>query len=330
MKRIAIMTSGGDAPGMNACIYSIYQIALKKGYEVFCIKDAFKGLVENNIFQLNKTKEDKLYLKQLSIQGGTFLGSVRFKEFEQEEYQRKAINNLKELNINNLIVLGGNGSFKGAFELSKYGINVQGIPVTIDNDLFYTQYSIGFMSAVNTVIDCSNKIKDTMNSHHRMALVETMGNKCGELPLFAGVIGHFDCIYIPEIYSSYSTLVTTLNNKISNKEEIRIVLVSEAICHVEELKDKLEKDIKKEIRCVNLGHIQRGGNPCEFDINIAKCFAKQAMFNIECGIYNKAIGIEDGEILSLPLDEVDTYKSHNGNSTYEHFIKLAKEINGVK
>ena len=211
MKKIAILTSGGDAPGMNAAIRAVAKTALNSGLEVMGIKRGYSGLINGEIFPM-----DLEYVSDIIQKGGTVLRTARCLEFKQEEVRKRAVKILKAYGIDALVVIGGDGSFMGAKLLSKLGVMTVGIPGTIDNDLSYTDYTIGFDTALNTAVESINKIKDTSTSHERVSVVEVMGRSCGDIALYAGISGGAEAILVPELEFDKDALYRTiLDGKVS-------------------------------------------------------------------------------------------------------------------
>lgn len=193
VKTMGVLTSGGDAPGMNAAVRAVTRSALARGYQVYGIRDGFKGLVNGDFIKFERSS-----VSDILNRGGTFLGSARMPEFVKEEVQNIAIEQMKKVNMDALVVIGGDGTYRGGYDLAKKGINVVGIPATIDNDVVGTEYAIGFYTALNTIVEAIDKLRDTSASHHRCSIVEVMGNKCGDLALYSGICVGAEVIIIPE------------------------------------------------------------------------------------------------------------------------------------
>ena len=304
MKRIGILTSGGDAPGMNACIRAVTRYAIYNGLEVYGVERGYIGLIYNNIFQMNKRS-----VSDIIQRGGTILKTARSEEFKQVEYMQQAVDNMEAYGLEGLVVIGGDGSFRGAKDLyDKFGIQVVGIPGTIDNDLAYTDFTLGFDTTVNTVLGAINNLRDTMTSHDRVCIIEAMGRKCGDIALYAGLDGGAEIILVPEEPFDLNAVVKSikLNQRIGKTSDI--IVLAEGVCKAEELKARLkENGVTGSIKTTTLGYIQRGGTPSNQDRTLAAEFAIRAVDLLlenrggrVVGIRNNAIVDEDiGEALAM-------------------------------
>ena len=304
MKRIGILTSGGDAPGMNACIRAVTRYAIYNGLEVYGVERGYIGLIYNNIFQMIKRS-----VSDIIQRGGTILKTARSEEFKQVEYMQQAVDNMEAYGLEGLVVIGGDGSFRGAKDLyDKFGIQVVGIPGTIDNDLAYTDFTLGFDTTVNTVLGAINNLRDTMTSHDRVCIIEVMGRKCGDIALYAGLGGGAEIILVPEEPFDLNAVVKSikLNQRIGKTSDI--IVLAEGVCKAEELKARLkEKGVTGSIKTTTLGYIQRGGTPSNQDRTLAAEFAIRAVDLLlenrggrVVGIRNNAIVDEDiGEALAM-------------------------------
>ena len=304
MKRIGILTSGGDAPGMNACIRAVTRYAIYNGLEVYGVERGYIGLIYNNIFQMNKRS-----VSDIIQRGGTILKTARSEEFKQVEYMQQAVDNMEAYGLEGLVVIGGDGSFRGAKDLyDKFGIQVVGIPGTIDNDLAYTDFTLGFDTTVNTVLGAINNLRDTMTSHDSACIIEVMGRKCGDIALYAGLGGGAEIILVPEEPFDLNAVVKSikLNQRIGKTSDI--IVLAEGVCKAEELKARLkENGVTGSIKTTTLGYIQRGGTPSNQDRTLAAEFAIRAVDLLlenrggrVVGIRNNAIVDEDiGEALAM-------------------------------
>jgi len=298
MQRIAVLTSGGDAPGMNAAIRAVVRSAIYNQLEVFGVMQGFEGLIQGQI--------KPMYLGSVADiihRGGTILQTSRSARFMTEEGRRQALEQLEKRGITGLIVLGGNGSLRGAYEFSKLGIKVVGIPATIDNDIVYTR-SIGFDTAVNTALTAINHIRDTATSHGRVFIIEVMGHNCGEIALAAGVAGGAESILIPEIEVDLEQIITKINQGTSRGKLHSIIIVAEGVYPVMELKEKIEEATGQDTRVTILGHIQRGGTPTAVDRILGSCMGKAAVDALISGKGNVMIASREGGMHSIPLQEV--------------------------
>lgn len=299
MIKIGILTSGGDAPGMNAAIRACVRSSLSLGIEVYGVFDGYEGLVNNNIRQL-----DRGDVSDIIIQGGTVLGSARLEEFKLESIRQQAVDNLHAHGIQGLVVIGGDGSYRGAQALSAMGINCIGIPATIDNDIDSTDYSIGFDTALNTVIQNVDKLRDTSSSHHRCSIVEVMGNRCGDLALYSGISTGAEMIITPETGYDYEWTI----NRLQELDQIRherhaIVVISEKLTDVEDLAKNISRKTSFAGRSTVLGYIQRGGSPTASDRLLATRMGDHAVSSLIEGKYNHAVGIMAGQLVSIPIKE---------------------------
>ncbi|CAM3569164.1 6-phosphofructokinase [Erysipelothrix urinaevulpis] len=299
MKRIGILTSGGDAPGMNAAIRSVVRSGLSQGIEVFGIYDGYQGLVEDKIRQL-----DRGDVSDIIIQGGTVLGSARLEEFKLLEIRQKAIENLKKHEIEGLVVIGGDGSYRGALALHEMGVPCIGVPATIDNDIASTEYSIGFDTALNTVIDNVDKLRDTSSSHHRCSVIEVMGNRCGDLAIYAGITTGAELIITKETgYDEMEVLERLQHIEESKKKRHAMVIISEKITDVELLAEKISRHTNFSGRSTVLGHIQRGGSPTARDRILATQFGDRAVQLLLNDVSGQCVAVNHGEIVSIDLPE---------------------------
>ena len=312
MKKIAILTSGGDAPGMNAAIRAIVRIALDNGIEVMGVNRGYAGLINGELFPM-----DRHSVSDIVHRGGTILRTARCPEFKTEEGRKKAANVLKVFGIDGLVVIGGDGSFTGARLLSKLGVLTVGLPGTIDNDLAYTEYTIGFDTALNTVLDAINKLRDTSSSHERVSIVEVMGRHCGDLALYAGIAGGAEGIIVPEKEFDKDELCKTiLEGKLKGKNH-NLILLAEGIGGANELAKYVEEMTGIETRATILGHIQRGGSPSAFDRILASKMAAKAVEVLIEGKTARVVGIRDGKIIDEEIDEALAMESKFDEKLYE-------------
>lgn len=298
MRTIAVLTSGGDAPGMNAAIRAVVRTGLDKDLEVMGIQRGYSGLLNGEIFRM-----DRRSVADIIQRGGTMLRTARCEEFKTEAGRKKAYNILKTFRVDGLVVIGGDGSFRGAQLLSKLGIATIGLPGTIDNDLPYTDYTIGFDTAINTVLDAINKLRDTSTSHERVSVIEVMGRNCGDIALYSGLAGGAESIIVPEKGYDQNTLCRTiLEGKMRGKMHNLIVL-AEGIGGAEELAKKIEEITGMEARATKLGHIQRGGSPTCMDRILASRMGYKAVELLSQGKSSRVVGINGGKIVDMDIDE---------------------------
>lgn len=297
-KRLAVLTSGGDAPGMNACIRSIVRHGIYRGFEMVGIIKGYRGLIDNEMIPM-----DNRSVGNIINRGGTILRTARSTDFKTEEGMKKALENIKKNNICGLVVIGGDGSFKGCRALTEQGIPAIGIPGTIDNDLAYTDYTLGFDTAVNTVLDSITKIRDTMASHDRVSIIEVMGNRCGDIALYAGVCGGAEYIIVPELDWSIEELCRKLEHGRELGKTSSIVVVAEGAAKGEELGAEIEKRTTMDTRTTVLGYIQRGGSPSAADVLLASRFGARAVELVADGIGGRCVGIRNNKIFDMDITE---------------------------
>ncbi|GFZ26968.1 6-phosphofructokinase [Lactobacillus corticis] len=291
MKRIGILTSGGDAPGMNAAIRAVTRTAISHGLEVFGIRYGFAGLVAGDFSPL--TAEDVDHTINL---GGTILYSARYPEMAQEEVQQKAVEQLKKHGIDAVIVIGGDGSYHGALALTRHGINSIGLPGTIDNDIPYTDYTIGYDTACETAMDAIDKIRDTASSHHRVFVVNVMGRECGDIAMRVGVASGADAIVIPERPYDVKEIAESLKRSFAKGKDHGIIVLAEGAMSADKFKDELLKYGDFDARANVLAHMQRGGRPTVEDrVNATKMgnYAVKLLLEGKGGL---AVGFENNEL----------------------------------
>lgn len=317
MKNIAILTSGGDSPGMNACIRAVVRYGISKGMNVYGVYRGYTGLIDGQIKLMNERSVGNIIQT-----GGTILKTSRCPEFKTVEGRQKAIANLKKHNIDGLIVIGGDGSFRGARELINSGIVCACIPGTIDNNLFYTDYTIGYDTATNTVVNMINNVRDTSISHDRVSVVETMGAGCGDIALSAGLAAGADAIIVPEIEFNIDDICNKLIRAREHKKEGSIVVLSEHVCDVNELVKTIEEKCKIECRAVILGHIQRGGSPSAFDRNLATKFGVVAVDELIKG-ESGVVGYKNGKYIYVTIEKALSTKQQFNIGDYMLAEKLS-------
>ncbi|MPW24541.1 6-phosphofructokinase [Alkalibaculum sp. M08DMB] len=314
--RIGILTSGGDAPGMNAAISAVVKSAEHNNIEVLGIKYGFQGLVKEEVISLNCFDVDGI-----SQRGGTILKTARCQEFIKEDGKQKAINTLKKYRINGLIVIGGNGSFEGAKELAKSGIKVVGIPGTIDNDLAYTDFCIGFDTTLNTVLECIGKIKDSDSSHEKTTIVEVMGRYCGDLALYAGLAGGGEIIATPEKKLSYDIICKRLKENVDKGKKDNVIIITEKMYDIEDLKEYIEVNLRISLRSTVLGFVQRGGNPSGFDRVLATKMGVRAVELLRDGIDRRFVGIKENKIIDINFNEIN-YQNISRQKEYDYLDQI--------
>lgn len=303
MKRIAVLTSGGDAPGMNAAIRAVVRSGIYHQLEVYGVRRGYAGLMQGDLQKLTQGS-----VGDIIHRGGTILYSARSDEFKEEQGQLKAVEQLKQFRIDGLIVIGGDGTFEGAKKLTKLGIPTIGIPGTIDNDISGTDFTIGFDTAINTVIEAIDKIRDTASSHERTYVVEVMGRDAGDIALWAGVAAGAESILIPEVPYDIDQIVKRLKQSYERGKKHSIILVAEGIGSGVDIGETVKQMTGWETRVTVLGHIQRGGEPTAFDRVLASRMGAKAVELILQGKYNQMVAVQKNELLGIDFDEARKQK----------------------
>jgi 6-phosphofructokinase 1 len=299
VKKVAVLTSGGDAPGMNAAIRAIIRAGIKKELQMYVIFEGYKGLVEDNIIPVDRT-----FVSEILMRGGTIIRSARLDEFKQSEVQDIAVANLKSHGIDALVVIGGDGTYRGAIALAEKGINVIGVPATIDNDVVGTDYTIGFDTALNTITECVDKLRDTSSSHERCSIIEVMGNNCGDLALFSGTACGVDLIMSIEYRPTNEEIISKLRHIHSSRAKHALVIVSEKLFpNLHDLAKLIEENTGFDTRIEVLGRIQRGGSPTAADRVLAARLGVHAINLITEGKRNRCVGILDDKITDISITE---------------------------
>jgi len=298
MKRIGILTSGGDAPGMNAAVRAVVRVAIFNGLKVSGIRRGYQGLIEGDIFDMDVSS-----VGDIIHRGGTILQSARCLEFKTEEGLQKGLDMLNLFNIDGLVVCGGDGSYNGAYKLWQKGFPTIGIPGTIDNDLGYTDYTIGFDTAINTVVNAIGNLRDTSSSHGRANIVEVMGRHCGDIALHAGLAGGAETILIPEVNFDIDEVCRKLLQGKNRGKLHNIILVAEGVGKPYEIADAIKEKIDMDTRVSIIGHLQRGGIPTAFDRIIASRFGNHAVELLMEGKGGRAVGIDGNDIIDVSLED---------------------------
>lgn len=300
MRKIGILTSGGDAPGMNACIRAVTRYAIDQGFEVYGIEQGYVGLLNSMVNLMNKRS-----VSDIVQRGGTMLKTARCAEFKEKEIMQQAVDTLDAYGIEGLVVIGGDGSFRGAKDLYEmFGVKTIGIPGTIDNDLAYTDFTLGFDTTCNTVLNAINNLRDTMTSHNRVCIIEVMGRKCGDIALYAGLGGGAELILVPEVECKIDNIVKGIRRNQRLGKTSDIIVLAEGVCKAEELKAKLkEKGVQGSIKTTTLGYIQRGGAPSMQDRMLAAKFAVRAVDLLKEGLGGRVVGIRNNEIIDENITE---------------------------
>ncbi|MDP4164301.1 MAG: 6-phosphofructokinase [Bacillota bacterium] len=298
MKKIGVLTSGGDAPGMNPAIRAVVRKAIFHELEVYGVYGGYTGLISGNIKKLELGS-----VGDIIHRGGTILHSARCLEFKTKEGQQQGIEQLKAHGIEGLVVIGGDGSYRGAKALTEQGFPCVGVPGTIDNDIPGTEFTIGFDTALNTVIDAIDKIRDTATSHERTFIIEVMGRDAGDLALWAGLSGGAETILIPEEKYDMNEIATRLRKGHERGKKHSIIVVAEGVCSGVEFGKKLEEATNFDTRVSVLGHIQRGGSPTAFDRVLASRLGARAVELLLEGKGGRAVGIEQNRLVDYDIIE---------------------------
>jgi 6-phosphofructokinase 1 len=318
IKKIGVLTSGGDAPGMNAAVRGVVRTALSKGLEVYGVYDGYLGLYEDRIEKLDRSSVSDVINK-----GGTFLGSARFPEFKEVEVRQQAIENLKKHGIEALVVVGGDGSYMGALKLTEMGYPCIGLPGTIDNDIAGTDYTIGYLTALNTVIDNIDRLRDTSSSHQRISIVEIMGRHCGDLTLMSAIAGGCEYIITPETGLDKDKLISNIQDGIEKGKKHAIIALTELMMDANELAKEIEAATGRETRATVLGHIQRGGRPTAFDRVLASRMGNYAVHLLLEGHGGRCVGIQKEELVHHDIIEcINEMK----NPSRDDLFKVAEEL----
>lgn len=299
MAKIALLTSGGDSPGMNACIRACVRYAIYKDVDVYGVERGYKGLIDNDLNLMTSRS-----VSGIIQHGGTILHTARCPEFKDPDYQQQAAETLRAYGIDSLIVIGGDGSFRGARALSdNCGINVVGIPGTIDNDLAYTDYTLGFDTAVNTVLWAINALRDTMGSHDRVSLLEVMGRNCGDIALYSAISGGAEYVLVPEVPYDIDEIAASIKFSQKRGKTSNMIVLAEGAGKKEDIIAKIKEKTGIDVKTTTLGHIQRGGSPTMADRILAAKFAVRAIDCILAKQTNRVIGIKDNQIIDMDITE---------------------------
>lgn len=316
-KAIGILTSGGDAPGMNAAVRAVTRAAISKGYKVIGVQRGYNGLLDGETLEL-----DERSVSNIIQRGGTVLYTARCEEFREKEYQQKAVEKCVEMGVEGVVVMGGDGTFKGAAALSAGGIRCIGIPATIDNDIVCTEYTIGFDTAMNTAVEMIDKLRDTAQSHDKCSVVEVMGRNAGWLALNVGLAVGATGIVVPEIKFDINELAAKMKRIQQGRKQHFIIVFAEGCGNSAEFAAKLTELTGIETRDTVLGHVQRGGNPTVRDRNIASEMGYYAVELIDSGKSNRVVGLKNGSVF-----DVDIYEGLAMTKPFdERLYRIANEI----
>lgn len=317
MKTIGILTSGGDAPGMNAAIRAATRYGIKSGMRVLGIRRGYNGLMNGDMFDM-----DLRSVSNIINRGGTMLYSARSPEFKTEEGLNKAISVCKEIGIDGLVVLGGDGSFRGARDLSLRGIPCVCVPCTIDNDIACCDYTIGYDTAMNTAMEMIDNLRDTTESHDRCSIVEVMGRSAGYIALDVGISAGATSILIPEVSYDFKNITKKMRETQATGKKNFVIIVAEGIGGVYEMAEKIQKETGVESRATVLGHVQRGGSPTVRDRVVASELGYHAVELLKKGVGNRVVAMKQDKITDYDIFEALNMEKHLDS----HIYKLANDI----
>jgi len=304
IKTIGVLTSGGDAPGMNAAIRAVVRSGIYYGMKVMGIRKGYNGLINGDITELSARS-----VSDIIHRGGTILQTARCPEFKKEEGLKKAVAMARVFGLDAIVVIGGDGSYRGARDLSKYGIKVIGLPGTIDNDISCTEYTIGFDTALNTVLDAIDKIRDTAYSHERCSVLEVMGRHAGYIALNVGIAGGAEAVILPEKELNVQRdIIKPIVEGRNRGKKHYLVIVAEGVGGAVEIAKEVEEKTGIEARATILGHIQRGGSPTVQDRVMASMMGVKAVELLKDKIYNRIVAVKDNKIVDYDIDEALSMK----------------------
>lgn len=316
IKRIGVLTSGGDAPGMNAAVRAVTRAALTNGLEVYAIKNGYLGMYEDRIERFDShSVSDKMRV------GGTFIGTARLKEFSDPKVRGVAVENLRRYGIDAVVAIGGDGTYRGALALSQMGIATVSIPGTIDNDIAGTDFTIGFDTALNTAVDCVDKLRDTSASHHRCSVVEVMGRNCGDIAMWTAVAVGAECVICKEHEYDVDEVIRSINKAAKTKNHA-IVIVAENMFDVNELAKIITEKTPFQARTTVLGYLQRGGKPTAKDRVMASEMGVKAVEALLAGESGVCVCNKNNQIITVPIEDALKDDSSTIKEKYKIFKKL--------
>lgn len=316
VKRIGVLTSGGDAPGMNAAIRAVVRAGIDLGLEVYAIHNGYLGLYTGQIERVfRKSVSDKLRL------GGTFIGTARLPEFKEESVRKVAIENMKHFDLDAIVCIGGDGTYRGAQALYEMGIKTIGVPGTIDNDLAGTDYTIGFDTALNTAVDCVDKLRDTSASHHRCSIVEVMGRNCGDIALWTAIAVGAEYVICKETGYDLEQMLETIRKAAETKNHA-IIMVAENMVNIDDLAKEVSTKTPFQARTTVLGHIQRGGKPTARDRVLASQMGVKAVEALLAGESGVCVCIENDEIKTKNIKDILNEQNGSLEAKYKVFKRL--------
>lgn len=320
ISRIGVLTSGGDAPGMNAAVRAIVRYGIEAGLEVYGIYKGYEGLINGLIKEINRRS-----VSDILQRGGTILKTARSEEFKTEEGVKKGIDRARIFNLDLIVVIGGNGSFRGAKAISDMGMPVICIPCTIDNDLAYTEQTIGFDTAINTVLEAITRIRDTSSAHERTTVIEVMGRECGDLALYSGLAGGAEVALVPELVADMDYVCMKVMQGVNSGKQHSIIVKAEGYpVSTDDIVKEVAKRTGRSVKPVVLSYLQRGGSPSLRDRLIATECADVAINLIKAGEYNRAVGIINGKVTDISLSKAIEAKRTFNEAMYNSIDILSK------
>lgn len=313
IKTIGVLTSGGDAPGMNAAVRAVVRSGIESGFRVVGINRGYTGLINGEIEEMNLRS-----VSNIVHRGGTVLYTARCPEFKTEEGVQKAVDNCRKFGIDGVVVIGGDGSFRGASDLSRHGVPCIGVPGTIDNDITSSEYTIGFDTAQNTVMESIDRLRDTSQSHDRCTVVEVMGRMCGDIALRAGVAAGATTIIVPEIQFDFDRdIIERFKKAQASGKRHFLVVIAEGVGHSDELAVRIEEETGIVSRATVLGYIQRGGNPTVYDRVMATCMGDYAVMLLKKGIGHRVVVFRDNKVCDCDIQEALQMKKPFNKELYD-------------
>ena len=320
ISRIGVLTSGGDAPGMNAAVRAIVRYGIEAGLEVYGIYKGYEGLINGLIKEMNRRS-----VSDILQRGGTILKTARSEEFKTEEGVKKGIDRARIFNLDLIVVIGGNGSFRGAKAISDMGMPVICIPCTIDNDLAYTEQTIGFDTAINTVLEAITRIRDTSSAHERTTVIEVMGRECGDLALYSGLAGGAEVALVPELVADMDYVCMKVMQGVNSGKQHSIIVKAEGYpVSTDDIVKEVAKRTGRSVKPVVLSYLQRGGSPSLRDRLIATECADVAINLIKAGEYDRAVGIINGKVTDISLSKALEAKRTFNEAMYNSIDILSK------
>ncbi len=317
--RIAVLTSGGDAPGMNAAIRSVVRTAMARGAEAVAIRHGYEGLLDGDFLPMELGS-----VGGILDRGGTFIGTSRSERMFSDEGLALAVDRLEEHGITGLVVIGGDGTYRAAEELHARGVKIIGAPGTIDNDIDATDTTIGFDTAQNTICDATSKVRDTASSHERTFIIEVMGRSCGMLALYSGLAAGADCILVPEVPWRLEDICDSVAQGTARGKKHTIIVVSEGAAHAFGLAEDLTRSCGHQVRAVVLGHIQRGGSPSAFDRTLASRMGAAAVEALLAGESGKAVCLQNADMALVNLADCYGHNHEMKRHIYDLAMVLAR------